>query len=197
MRAKANATDLHVLSACAAALAAVLALNGCAANGAAQQPTPVPNTPQGEQAAPAGEQKADTAQGGERADEDAHRDAGAEGEETGRMLITVGTQSFAVSLEDSEAARALAALLPFELELRDVNGNEKFAELPDALPVDSSAPGRIEAGDLMLYGDDSIVLFYESFDSPYSYTRLGRVDDPAPLADIALAGSVRATFEQM
>ena len=49
----------------------------------------------------------------------------------------------------------------------------------------------------MLYGDDGIVLFYESFDSPYSYTRLGRVDDPAPLADIALAGSVRATFEQM
>ena len=93
------------------------------------------------------------------------------------MTLTIEGRAFALALEDNEAARAFAALMPLELDMRDVNGNEKFAELNAPLPADERAPGRVEAGDVMLYGDDGVVVFYESFDTPYSYTRLGRVDD--------------------
>ncbi|RDB62427.1 hypothetical protein C1878_08035 [Gordonibacter sp. 28C] len=112
------------------------------------------------------------------------------------MLVTIDGQEIAVTLDDNETARAFAALLPLELDMLDVNGNEKFAALADPLPSHASAPGRIEAGDLMLYGDDGVVLFYESFSSSYSYTRLGRVDDPSALASVADAASVRVTFER-
>ena len=62
------------------------------------------------------------------------------------------------------------------------------------LPTDTDQPGQISAGDLMLYGNNCLVLFYESFSSEYSYTRLGRVDDPAGLAEALGTGSVEVVF---
>lgn len=48
----------------------------------------------------------------------------------------------------------------------------------------------------MLYGNNTLVLFYESFDTSYSYTKLGYVDDPAGL-DAALGnGNVVVKFEK-
>ena len=100
-----------------------------------------------------------------------------------------------VVLDDNEAAGAFAAVMPVELDMSDLNGNEKYAYLDEPLPTSSYAPGRIEAGDVMLFGDDCLVLFYESFDTSYSYTRLGRVEDPSALAALADARTVRVSFE--
>ena len=44
------------------------------------------------------------------------------------------------------------------------------------LLTNSYKPGRVEAGDVMLYGDDCLVIFYESFDTEYSYTKIGYID---------------------
>ena len=46
----------------------------------------------------------------------------------------------------------------------------------------------------MLYGDDTLVIFYLTFDSSYSYTRLGRVADPAELATVLGKSNVRLSF---
>ena len=98
------------------------------------------------------------------------------------MWMTVGERRFAITLTDNAAARAFAAQLPLTLDMSELNGNEKHAELPKALPANASRPGTIRNGDLMLYGTDTLVVFYSTFNSSYSYTRLGRVDDPAGLA---------------
>ena len=76
----------------------------------------------------------------------------------------------------------------------DLNGNEKYASLPKRLPTDASRPGTIRTGDLMLYGADTLVVFYLTFDSPYAYTRLGRVDDPTDLTETLGRGNVRIVF---
>lgn len=39
-----------------------------------------------------------------------------------------------------------------------------------------------------------LVLFYETFSTSHSYTRIGKVDDVAGLAAAMGAGSVRVTF---
>lgn len=56
-------------------------------------------------------------------------------------------------------------------------------------------PGIIHAGDLMLYGNNCVVLFYETFNSSYSYTRIGAIDDPSGLAAALGSGNVSVRFE--
>ncbi|RZL66121.1 MAG: hypothetical protein EOP81_01655 [Variovorax sp.] len=110
------------------------------------------------------------------------------------MWITVGERRFAVTLADTEAARAFAARLPLALHMTDLNANEKKFDLPDALPSNPSRPGTIRNGDLMLWGANTVVVFYLTFDSPYAYTRLGWVDDPNGLAQVLGKGSVQVGF---
>jgi Cyclophilin-like family len=110
------------------------------------------------------------------------------------MWMTVGERRFSITLADNEAAHSFAALLPLTLDMPDLNGNEKHVKLPRALPANASRPRTIRNGDLMLWGADTLVVFYKTFDSPYSYTRLGRIDDPAALPQMLGRGEVRIVF---
>ena len=108
--------------------------------------------------------------------------------------MTVGERRFAISLIDNAAARAFAAQLPLTVDMDELNGNEKHAELPSALPADASRPGTIRNGDLMLYGTNTLVVFHATFSSSYSCTRLGRVDDPAGRPGALGRGGARVVF---
>jgi hypothetical protein len=111
-----------------------------------------------------------------------------------RVLMTVGAHRFNVVLADNEAARAFRKQLPLTLAMEELNGNEKHAQLPKPLPAKASRPGTIRGGDLMLYGSSTLVVFYATFDSSYSYTRLGRIDDAPKLAEALGRGEARVSF---
>lgn len=111
-----------------------------------------------------------------------------------RVWMMANESRFAVSLADTEAARAFAARLPLTLDMSDLNDNEKKFDLSTPLPANPSRPGTIRSGDLMLYGSHTIVLFYMTFDSPYAYTRLGRVDDASGLTQALGKRNVLVTF---
>ena len=113
-----------------------------------------------------------------------------------RMWMTVGERRFAITLNDNAAARAFYAQLPLTLDMSELNGNEKHGDLPKALRENASRPGTIRNGDLMLYGSNTLVVFYVTFDSSYSYTRLGRLDDPAGLAQALGPSGVRVVFSK-
>ena len=110
--------------------------------------------------------------------------------------MTVGERRFAITLTDNAAARAFLALLPLTLDMSELNGNEKHADLPKALPANASRPGKIRNGDIMLYGKNTLVFFYSTFDSSYSYTRLGRVDDPVSLAQALGPRDIRVVLSK-
>ncbi|WP_434702337.1 hypothetical protein J3P85_15710 [Pseudomonas sp. Z1-12] len=112
------------------------------------------------------------------------------------MWMTVGEQRFAITLADNAATRAFVTLLPLTVAMSDLNRNEKYATLPQALPAEASKPGTIRNGDLMLYGTDTLVVFYTNFNSTYAYTRLGQVDDTAKLAQALGRRDVQVSFSQ-
>lgn len=135
-------------------------------------------------------------------DNDITEDEDNENEETtdtimnSRINITVGGRTYVATLVDNDAARAFAALMPLTVDMSELNGNEKYYYLDTSLPVESSRPGTIHAGDLMLYGSSCVVLFYETFASRYSYTRLGRIENPEGLSEALGSGSVKVTFSR-
>jgi len=73
--------------------------------------------------------------------------------------------------------------LPLEIKMIELNDNEKYGELKNRLPTNPSKPRKIEIGDLMLYGDQTLVLFYKSFNTSYSYSSIGKIDNVEGLED--------------
>lgn len=116
--------------------------------------------------------------------------------ETIAITIKVGDRQFAANLLDNASTQALIGQMPLTLNMSDLNGNEKYYYLSPALPTDTQSIGTIHNGDLMLYGSDCLVLFYEDFSTSYRYTRLGTVSDPSGLEEALGAGSVAVTFSK-
>lgn len=113
-----------------------------------------------------------------------------------QIKISVGGRIFDAVLEETETAREFYKLLPLEVKMSELNGNEKYYRLVKNLPSNDKRAGTIYAGDLMLWSSNTVVLFYKTFSSGYSYTRLGKILNPNGLLDAAGSGNVSVRFEK-
>lgn len=114
-----------------------------------------------------------------------------------KIKITFGGHRFTGELLDNASARALASRLPATMTFTELNGNEKYHNFPTPMPSSPQRVGQIRAGDLMLYGDDCLVLFYQTFTTGYLYTPLGHLEDDGTLADALGSGSLTAIVSLM
>ena len=120
-----------------------------------------------------------------------------EEKEADGMQIVVGNKQFTVTLESNDTVTALTEMLPLTLDMSELNGNEKYDYLETALPSAPQKVRHIHEGDIMLYGDNCLVVFYESFDTSYTYTKIGHIDDTSGLADALGTDGVTVTFEMV
>ncbi|TDE03603.1 cyclophilin-like fold protein [Flavobacterium hiemivividum] len=112
-----------------------------------------------------------------------------------KIKITVNSKAFTAILLDNNSAKEFKKMLPITITMDELNGNEKYYDLPNSLPTNSSNPQTIKNGDLMLYGSKTLVLFYKTFPTSYSYTKLGKVIDVTGFASALGGGNVTVTFE--
>lgn len=121
-------------------------------------------------------------------------------EETGdeqmkELIIEVGGQQFQATLYGNETAQALMERLPMTLNMEELHGNEKYYYLEEELPANSESIDRIQAGDIMLFGSDCLVLFFDDFSNSYSYTRIGHIEDEEAFVDALGDGTVEVSFK--
>ena len=107
------------------------------------------------------------------------------------VKIYINNKEYTISLENNETAKAFTNILPQEFSMSELNGNEKYIYLDSTLPTNSSNIKHIKAGDVMLYGNNCLVIFYKSFDTSYSYTKIGHIDNLPNLGN----GSIKVKIE--
>lgn len=107
--------------------------------------------------------------------------------------IKINGKTFTAQIEDTETGRAFCNLLPMTLDMTELNDNEKYHYLMSGLPTDEHYCSNINAGDLMLFGNSCVVLFYGNAGG-YSYTRLGKLHSIDGLAETVGRGNVSVTF---
>jgi hypothetical protein len=110
------------------------------------------------------------------------------------MNVQVGDVVFSATLEENEAVSALVEMMresPVVIQMSDYSGFEKVGSLGTSLPA-SNSQTTTQAGDIVLYNGNQIVIFYGS--NSWSYTRLGHIDDLTGWEDALGSGDVTVIF---
>ena len=112
-----------------------------------------------------------------------------------KINLIINNKTFTATLENNQTVQELIQNFPMTLNMSDLHSNEKYNYLNSSLTTNSSVPRMINAGDIKLYGNNCLVVFYDDFRNSYSYTNLGKVDNVDDFVAELGSGSVNITFE--
>ena len=93
------------------------------------------------------------------------------------MKAIINEKEYIIDLETNETTKEFIKMLPQEFNMSELNGNEKYFYLDSTLPTNASNPKIINTGDIMLYGNNCLVVFYKTFTTSYSYTKIGHINN--------------------
>ena len=111
-----------------------------------------------------------------------------------KMNVQVGDYTFTATLENNTAAKELVDMMkeaPVTISMDDYSGFEKVGSLGRSLTT-SNSQTTTDAGDIVLYNGNNIVMFYGS--NSWSYTRIGKIDDLTDWNSALGSGSITAVF---
>ena len=117
-------------------------------------------------------------------------------QEADTMVLTINGEVVSVEWEDNESVEALMDLVskgPLSIQMSMYGGFEQVGSIGTSLPR-NDVQTTTEAGDIVLYSGDQIVVFYGS--NSWAYTRLGKVTDKSKkeMADLLGNGDVTITI---
>ena len=98
-------------------------------------------------------------------------------QEADTMILKINGETVSVEWEDNESVEALMDLVskePLSIRMSMYGGFEQVGSIGTSLPQ-NDVQITTEAGDIVLYSGDQIVVFYDS--NSWAYTRLGRITD--------------------
>lgn len=110
------------------------------------------------------------------------------------LTIKIGNQTMVVAWEENESIVALKKLVserPLTVQMSMYGGYEQVGSLGSNLPR-SDVQTKTEAGDIVLYSGNNIVVFYGS--NSWAYTRLGKITDLTEIELASLLGNGDVTI---
>ena len=120
-----------------------------------------------------------------------------EEEETQMLQMRIGETTVSVDWEENESVEALKALCreePLTISLSMYGGFEQVGPIGTSLPR-SDLQTTTEAGDIVLYSGNQIVVFYGS--NSWAYTPLGHINlSPGEMAGLLSGGDVVLTVTE-
>lgn len=117
------------------------------------------------------------------------------GDNMQNIIITIKNKKYEAVLYDNSTVRELIKNFPISITMSDLNGNEKYYNFSKSFSTSSENVANINKGDIMLFGDDCLVIFYKSFSTRYKYTKLGYIKNTEDLENSFGKGDINITFE--
>lgn len=112
------------------------------------------------------------------------------------IKVTINGNVFEAKIyNDSLCAQQLMSKFPLTVTMNELNGNEKYYRFSESFSSNPENVGSINTGDIMLYQSDYLVLFYETHNTSYTYTRIGYITDTTGLKEAVGTGNPTVTFE--
>lgn len=94
-----------------------------------------------------------------------------------KMNVIINNKKYDVVLENNNTSKEFINMLPVKYKMKELNGNEKYIYLDKKIISSPSYYETINKGDIMLFQDNCIVIFYKTFNTNYSYTKIGHIND--------------------
>ena len=117
------------------------------------------------------------------------------GDNMQNIIITIENKKYEAILYDNSTTKELIKKFPITITMSDLNGNEKYYNFSKSFSTSSENVASINKGDIMLFGDNCLVIFYKSFSTHYKYTKLGYIKNMEDLENSFGKGDIRITFE--
>lgn len=100
------------------------------------------------------------------------------------MKININNEEYVINVENETLMEELFNSLPEKFSMTELNGNEKYYYLNSNMKnANSEAVGQVQKGDVMLFGSDCLVIFYDSFETEFRYTKIGHIDNLGDLGN--------------
>ena len=116
------------------------------------------------------------------------------GDNMQNIIITIKNKKYEAILYDNSTTKELIKKFPITITMSDLNGNEKYYNFSKSFPTSSENVENINKGDIMLFGDNCLVIFYKSFSTRYRYTKLGYIKNLEDLENSLGKGDIEITF---
>ncbi|TXJ30800.1 hypothetical protein EPJ65_02140 [Brachyspira aalborgi] len=116
------------------------------------------------------------------------------GDNMQNIIITIENKKYEAILYDNSTTKELIKKFPITITMGDLNGNEKYYNFSKSFSTSSENVANINKGDIMLFGDNCLVIFYKSFSTRYRYTKLGYIKNLEDLENSLGKGDIEITF---
>jgi len=96
---------------------------------------------------------------------------------TGQLVLQLENEKVPIIVSNTKIVNDMSVYIPFDVTFNELNGNEIYAELPFSIDASPERVKEVKAGDVMLFGSSTLVIFYETHRTDYQYTKIGKVSD--------------------